>query len=143
MARQTNWFSMTALFFWKENAGRLPRYEKRVTICAAENAEAATEMLLAEAKAYAVSPIRFMGTFEIQEMDPPSRRHPVEVAHELTLAVDPAGGERIKPAEFRRKFRAADRLDNCEDAGLAHAWHNIDGQWSGCSNCRVKRRSRR
>jgi hypothetical protein len=142
MARRTHWFSMTAVFLWKEDAGKLARYEKRVTICAAETTEEAEAELLKEAKAYAVGNIRFLKIYQIEEIDHPSHQQPTEVAHELVIAFHPDSGSPISRSEFRRQFWGTDRLEDCEPLGFRHAWRKIGSNRSGCYNCRVTRRGR-
>lgn len=142
MSRRTHWFSMTAVFLWKEDAGKIARYEKRVTICAAEAREAAEAALLKEAKEYAVGNIRFQRIYQIEEIDRPSLREVVEVAHELIIAFQPDSGTPISRSEFRRQFWETDRLEDCESLGFRHAWHKVGSNRSGCYNCRVTRRGR-
>jgi hypothetical protein len=133
---------MTAVFLWKEDDGKLARYEKRFTICAAETREAAEAELLKEAKEYAVGNIRFLKIYQIEEIDRPSRQQPTEVAHELVIAFHPDSGDPISRSEFRRQFWETDRLEDCETLGFRHAWHEIGSNRSGCYNCGVTRKGR-
>jgi hypothetical protein len=137
------WYSMTAIFHWKQDGDTLPKYERRVTICSAPDEEAATKSLLREAREYpAFDNIVFLDDYCIQEIDEPPSEEPIEVASELTIGVDLATGFAVEPCEFLERNWHASKIESCEDFGFRHVWHNLDNLTSGCYNCKVVREGR-
>ena len=130
---------MSAVYLWKEGGKGIRKYERRTTICSAHDEQAARERLLEEARVYSVDGIEFLGEYLIQEIDDPPGDEPVEVAHEMTLGIDPSSGQTIDPDEFLRTKWDCARIENCESLGIEHSWYNQDGKRSACHNCEVVR----
>jgi hypothetical protein len=134
---------MTAIYHWEQMGSTLPKFERRTTICSAPDEERAVEKLLAEAKEYPTSDhIKFLGDYLIQEIDEPPSDEPVEVAHEMSIGVDPNAGQIVKPNEFLKNYWDRSRIASCDALGFEHVWHNRDGETSGCYNCDVVREGR-
>jgi|GEM_PF-2795148 len=134
---------MTAIFHWERIGDTLPKFERRVTICSAADEETATDALLREAEEYPTSEhIVFLGEYCIEEIDEPPSGVPIEVAHELTIGVDPKTGATIEPHQFLDQYWYASRIESCDTFGFQHVWHNIDNLTSGCYNCKVVREGR-
>ena len=133
------WFSMTTVYLWREVGTGIRKYERRITICRAKNEEDATERLLSEAKEYPLDGIEFLGDYTIQEIDAPPSDEPIEVAHEMSLGIDPESGRPIPPDVFLRKIWDCSRIMDCEALGIEHSWYNHDGERSACHNCEVIR----
>lgn len=136
------WFSMTAIYLWREGGGSIRKYERRITICSASNEESATERLLKEAQEYPLEGIEFLNDYTILEIDDPPSDEPVEVASELSLGIDPASGKVIESEEFLLTQFECSRIEDCESLGIEHSWHNLDGERSACYNCNVVRAGR-
>lgn len=130
---------MTAVFLWREAGDGIRKFERRTTICSAPDEKTATERLLREAKDYASDGIEFLGEYLIQEMNFPPGDQPEEVAHEMSLGIDPSSGELIDPEVFLNTKWDCDRIENCEGLGIVHSWYNKDGKRSACHNCNVVR----
>ena len=134
---------MTAIFHWEQMGSTLPKFERRTTICSAPDEARAVERLLAEAKDYPVSEhIKFLGDYFIQEIDEPPSDEPVEVAHEMSIGVDPISGKVIEPDEFLEHHWDRSRIESCDALGFEHVWHNRDGERSACYNCDEVREGR-
>lgn len=133
------WYTMTAIYLWNEEENSIRKYERRTTICKASDKEDATERLLRESKDYPIDGIEFLGEYCIQEIDDPMGDEPVEVAHEMSLGMDPITGQTITPDEFLRTKWGCARIEDCEIFGIKHSWYNYDGERSSCYNCRVIR----
>ena len=134
---------MTAIYHWEQMGSSLPKFERRTTVCSAPDEERAIERLLAEAKEYPTNEhIKFLGDYTIQEIDEPPSERPVEVAHEMTIGVDPDSGGIIEPERFLQQCWQRSRMESCDEAGFEHVWHNRDGETSACYNCEVVREGR-
>ena len=136
------WFSMTATYLWREGDVNIRKYERRITICSAPDEETATENLLREAKEYPLEGIELLDDFYIQEIDTPPCTEPVEVAHEMSLGIDPVSGKVIEPDEFQRTQFGCSRIEDCDTLGIEHSWYNHDGEQSACHNCKIIRKGR-
>jgi hypothetical protein len=134
---------MTAIYHWEHMGCTLPKFERRTTICSASDVEQATERLLMEAKAYGAGQnIKFLGDYLIQKIDDPLGEEPVEVAHELTIGVDPESGAIIEPHEFLQQYWDRSQIESCDVLGFQHVWYNRDDVNSACYNCEVVREGR-
>jgi hypothetical protein len=134
---------MTAIFHWERVGDKLPKFERRVTICSAADKKAATKTLLREARAYPSSEdMIFLSDYIIEEFDGPPGKAPIEVASELTIGVDPKTGTIIKPDQFLEEHWDVRKLESCDTLGFQHVWCNKDGLTSGCYNCGVVREGR-
>ena len=131
---------MTAVYLWKERGSAIRKYERRTTLCRAPDEPAAVEKLLAEAKEYAVEGIEFLGDYVLQDLSRPPGGAPVEVAHELSLGIDPVSGRKIEPLEYLESKWNRSRIKDCEVLGIEHSWYNQDGEHSACHNCEVIRK---
>ena len=137
------WYSMTAIYHWERIGDTLPKYERRTTICSAAGEVAATEALLREAKEYPTDEhIVFLDDYCIEEIDEPPSAEPIQVAHELTIGVDPTSGATIEPDQFLEQYWCVSRIESCDAFGFQHFWHNIDNLTSGCYNCKIVREGR-
>lgn len=133
-----NWYSMTAIYLWRESGDFARKYETRTTICQAPDDGTAEEKLLKEGKEYCTGGFEFLGKYNIQRISETPGAAPVEVASSMVMGIDPTTGDVIDEEEFIRT-RWNDRIEDCETLGLAHSWHNKDGERSACHNCRIVR----
>ena len=130
---------MTAVYLWREGRSCIRKYERRITICRATDELEATERLLREAKQYPIDVIEFLDDYKIQEIDAPPSDKPIEVAHEMSLGINPKSGRPIPPEVFLSKIWECSRIRDCEALGIDHSWYNHDGERSACHNCEVIR----
>ena len=137
------WYSMTAIYHWEQMGSTLPKFERRTTICSVPDEARAIERLLAEAKDYPTSGhIKFLGDYFIQGIDDPPSDEPIEVAHEMSIGVDPNSGRIIEAEEFLEHHWGRSRIESCDTLGFEHVWHNLDGKSSACYNCEEVREGR-
>jgi len=130
---------MTAVYLWREGGASVRKYERRITICRAKDEQEATERLLREAKQYATDEIEFLGEYMIEKIDAAPGVKPIEVAHEMSLGIDPESGQPIPPDMFLSQLWDCSRVKDCEALGIDHSWYNQDGERSACYNCEVVR----
>jgi hypothetical protein len=128
---------MTTIYHWKQIGDKLPKYERRVTICSAVDEKSAKKALLREAKNYSDSNHTvFLDHYYIEEIDEEPSIHPIEITHELTIGVDLKSGTIIEPDKFLEQHWHVSKIDSCHTFGFKHAWYNIDHTTSGCYNCK-------
>ena len=134
---------MTAVYHWDRMGDTLPKYERRTTICSAVDEEAATEVLLREAREYPDGEqIVFLEEYDIELIGEELSEEPIEVAFEMTIGVDPTSGATIEPDRFLEQYWFASKIESCDVLGFKHIWNNIDNLTSGCYNCKVVRKGR-
>ena len=133
------WFSMTSNYLWREGDTIIRKYERRVTICCAPDEDSAKTILRKEAEDYPLEGIELLDDYFIQEIDDAPGTEPIEVAHEMSLGINPTTGEVIEPDEFQKRQFGCARIEDCEAIGIDHSWYNHDGERSACHNCNVIR----
>ena len=129
------WYSMTAIYHWEATGSTLPKFERRTTICSASDEQSAESKLMKEAEEYQNEHIKILDNYTTQEIDSPPSEEPIEVAHEMTIGVDPDSGAAIEPTDFIRRHWNVSRITSCDQFGFEHSWHNRDGATSACYNC--------
>ncbi len=128
-------YSMLAIHEWASQGDILPKFERRVTLCSAENLKEAEAKLLREAREYSQETISFHEEYTIHELMDDDFSSPCEVSSELTIAVDERG-DSISYEDFMLANWDYDRLESCENIGLEHAWHKGTDHLERCYNCR-------
>jgi hypothetical protein len=130
------WYSMTAAYHWEQLGAKLPKFERRTTVCSAADDESAHNALLQEAMDYGDAHTRMLGDPVFQEIGEPLGPDPVEVASEMTVAVNPRSGRIIHPEQFDAEYWWHSRIESCDALGFEHSWYNRDGVTLACYNCR-------
>lgn len=139
--KSIHWYSMTAVYHWEAEASRLPKFERRITICSGASEEEAEAALMKEAEEYQTDTIKLLDNYTTQKIDETPSMEPIEVAHEMGVGIDTNSGNPIAPGEFMSHFNVS-RIESCDLLGLDHCWFNQDGENSGCCNCKEVRQGR-
>lgn len=131
------WFSAVGLFkHGYEHPDFVPQYEERTVLVRAASRKAAQKKVLAEFAAYARDgmKIEFLEAYAPEQLyDAPSGRKVVEVGSRMRVSD-------LKPSRYIPAYWLDLRPSSCSRKGWKHAWHNRGGGYSGCLNCRARRK---
>lgn len=119
----------------RPNTAFVPQYHENIFAVVANSVDSAEDLFAGKIHECVDKNYRVVQNEPAFPVAEPIGSIPVEVFHRSRVSS-------LSPAAYRGQFESDLRPKSCEVNGWEHAWYNVGGGYSGCYNCRARRKGK-